>query len=37
MSDFEIIGIDRIRPHLDRKKVVEAVTQALILQAEGRV
>lgn len=37
MSDFEIIGIDRIRPHLDRKKVVEAVTQALILQAEGKV
>ena len=27
MSDFEIIGIDRIRPHLDRKKVVEAVTK----------
>lgn len=37
MSDFEIIGIDRIRPHLDRPKVIEAVTEALILQAEGKV
>lgn len=37
MSDFEIIGIDRIRPHLDRKKVIEAVKEALILQAEGKV
>ncbi len=37
MSDFEIIGIDLIRPHLDRKKVIEAVKEALILQAEGKV
>lgn len=37
MSDFEIVGIDRIRPHLDRPKVIEAVKEALILQAEGKI
>jgi ornithine cyclodeaminase len=37
MSALEIIGIDRLRPLLDRKKVIEAVREALILQAEGQV
>lgn len=37
MSDFEIVGIDRIRPHLDRAQVIAAVTEALILQAEAKV
>ncbi|MEZ5923233.1 MAG: hypothetical protein R3D57_02500 [Hyphomicrobiaceae bacterium] len=37
MSRLEIIGIDRLRPLLDRKKVIEAVREALILQAEGKV
>lgn len=32
-----IIGIDELRPLLDRRKVIDAVRKALILQAEGRV
>lgn len=34
---LEIIGIDRLQPLLDRKKVIAAVKEALILQAEGKV
>ena len=36
-SNLEIIGIERLRPLLDRKRVLDAVRQALILQAEGKV
>lgn len=32
-----IVGIDELRPLLDRRKVIDAVRKALILQAEGRV
>jgi len=34
---LEIVGIDRLRPLLDRQKVLAAVRQALIWQAEGKV
>ncbi len=36
-SGIEIVGIDRLRPHLDKAKVLEAVRGALILQAAGQV
>lgn len=34
---LHIIGIDRLRPLLDRQKVIAAVREALILQAAGKV
>jgi ornithine cyclodeaminase len=36
-SALEVIGIDAIRPLLDRRSVLGAVRQALIWQAQGRV
>jgi len=37
MHGFEFVGIDRLKPLLDRKKVLDAVRQALIWQAQGLV
>lgn len=34
---LKILGIDELRPLLDRRKVIECVRQALIWQAEGKV
>jgi ornithine cyclodeaminase len=36
-SALDVIGIDALRPLLDRKRVLGAVREALIWQAEGRV
>lgn len=34
---FRVVGIDELRPLLDRKAVIAAVREALIWQAEGKV
>lgn len=36
-GQLQIIGIDKLKPLLDRQKVIAAVREALILQAEGKV
>lgn len=37
LSAFDIVGLDRLRPALDRPAVLAAVRDALIAQADGRV
>lgn len=34
---MRIVGVDELKPRLDRRKVIEATREALILQSEGRV
>ncbi len=37
VTGLRVVGLDALRQHLDRRRVIDAVRDALILQAQGRV